>query len=45
MSTTLANIDLTSRLLSGDGWIIDMELLAPAAGGDTLGTIASIMRG
>jgi hypothetical protein len=44
MLATLAGISLTGRLLSGDGQIIDLDLLAPAAGSDTFGTIAGIVR-
>jgi hypothetical protein len=42
---TLASIALTSHLLSGNCQIIDLKLLVFAVGGETLGMLASIMRG
>jgi hypothetical protein len=44
MPSALAGIALSSHMLSGEGQIIHLELLVQAIGGNTLGTIAGIMR-
>jgi hypothetical protein len=45
MRVTLAGIPLCHCLLSGDGQIIQLNLLIPAARGNTSGTPGTLMRG